>query len=87
MRRKLALALAVGLLVQLIEGIQYQHDELLYTKAIWDELKLPFPFAAFEKDDLVISRARETVGDLFSESSLDGPFPNLAELIEEDKRR
>ena len=73
--------------ISLARSISYIHDELLYTKHIWDEFKLPFPYSVFEDDDPSIAKARETVAGLFIADSLNGPQPDLEHLIEQDKRR
>jgi hypothetical protein len=73
------------------QGLQYQHDELLWTKQRWQDYKLSFPWAAFAKDRDAES-VRQLEGPLhgFSVYSLNGPLLDAAEVerrIEEDSRR
>ena len=88
MRIILALVALAGLgSLHLGQAISYTHDELLYTKQMWDELKLDFPYSVFQEDDVAVSQAKETVTGLFVEHSLNGPQNNLQELIKQDIER
>lgn len=88
MRIIVALLALAGLgSLHLAQAIQYTHDELLYTKQLWDEFKLDFPYSVFQEDDVAVSQAKETVTGLFVEHSLNGPQKNLKELIKQDLER
>ena len=73
------------------QGLQYQHDELLWTKQRWKDYKLSFPWAAFVKDrDSESVRQQEGPLHGFSAHSMNGPLLDAAEIqqhIEEDSRR
>jgi Glucosidase II beta subunit-like protein len=88
MRNILLFVALVGLgTLHFSNAIPYVYDELLYTKQLWDEYKLDFPYSVFKEDDEVIARAKDSLAGLFSEDSLSGPQSNLAELIDQDLKR
>ncbi|KAL4856216.1 hypothetical protein ACK3TF_003352 [Chlorella vulgaris] len=85
------LALLVALLLSTCHGLQYQHDELLWTKQNWQDYKLPFPWSAAVKQRDTES-SRQLQGPLagFPSNSLNGPLMDaglVATQIEEDARR
>lgn len=51
-------------------AITYQHDELLYTKQLWNEFKLKFPHSALKPDDLTRKTGQINLDDVFVEHSL-----------------
>jgi hypothetical protein len=51
-------------------AITYQHDELLYTKQLWNEFKLKFPHSALKTGDLTRKSGQLDLDDLFVEHSL-----------------
>lgn len=85
------IALLVALLLSTCHGLQYQHDELLWTKQNWQDYKLPFPWSAAVKQRDTES-SRQLQGPLagFPSNSLNGPLMDaglVAVQIEEDARR
>ena len=89
--RVLVITSSLLLLALSCQGLQYQHDELLWTKSRWQDYKLSFPWAAFLK-----ARDAESVRQLegplhgFSAHSLNGPLLDAAELerqVEEEALR
>ena len=88
---RMRVLLTLLLLCKGCQGLQYQHDELLWTKQRWQDYKLGFPWAAFVKDRDAES-VRQVEGPLhgLSVHSLNGPLLDAAEVerrIEEDSRR
>jgi len=69
-----------------VASITYHHDELLYTKQLWDEFKLPFPYSVFREEETVVIRAKEALEGLFVDHSL-SPQKDLSDLIEQDIKR
>ncbi|PSC76164.1 ABC transporter C family member 13 isoform X1 isoform A [Micractinium conductrix] len=72
-------------------GLPYVHDELLWTKADWQEYKLPFPWSAALKERDVES-TRQLAGPLrgLPGNSLNGPLLDgaaVAREVQEDVRR
>lgn len=51
-------------------AITYQHDELLYTKQLWNEFKLKFPHSALKTGDVTRKAGKLDLDDLFVEHSL-----------------
>src|SRR6476659_1266194 len=79
---------ALAGLVTFSLAIPYVYDELLYTKQLWDEYKLDFPYSIFkDNEDDVVSRARDSLSGRFLEDSFSGPQSNLQELIDQDLKR
>ena len=78
---------ALATLVGAAWALSYAHDEMLWTKQMWDDFKLDFPYAVFRHEDASVVRAKAGLEGAFSEHSLNGPQTDLQHLIEEDVKR
>jgi hypothetical protein len=79
--------LAIAALAVAAHAIQYQHDELAWTKQLWPEYKLDFPFSEFADREADVLRALAGPAKGLVETTLGGPDADLQALIEEDLAR
>jgi hypothetical protein len=85
----LAILLSVGLgLVACRSSSLYENDELLWTKKLWPEFKLDFPYATFQNDDAEQLQAQQDLAE-FDHHSLAGPYSKqeLQQRVQENLRK
>lgn len=89
--RWVTLALLLTLLLPSTRGLQYQHDELLWTKQNWQDYTLHFPWsAALKQRDAESTRQLQGPLEGFSSNSLNGPLLDAEEIarrVAEDASR